>query len=317
LPPGSFGKTQTAFETLVHPDDRVEVRTLVERALETGQPMEGEWRVVWPDGSIHWIAGRWQALRDHSGKPVRMTGVNIDTTERKMAQDALANFSRRLLEAQEEERKRIARELHDDINQRIAALTIELAKLDQHLPDSAMDVHDYIRQVGERLSEVASDIQALSHRLHSSKLEYLGIAAAAASFCREFSKQQQVEIDFSHAGIPRNLPKQISLCLFRVLQEALQNAVKYSGVRRFTVDLRGTSGEIQLSVRDQGVGFNTEKAKVHSGLGLISMRERLQLVGGEFSINSEPGRGTTVNARVPLRTERTEPLAANRSAVGY
>lgn len=315
LRPGSFDKSQAAFERLVHADDRDKVQSLVEHALETGQPTEGEWRVVWPDGSVHWIAGRWQALRDPSGRAVRMAGVNMDITERKKAQDALASFGGRLIEAQEEERKRIARELHDDINQRIAALAIDLAKSDQHLPGSATETHDQIHKMWERLSHIASDIQALSHRLHSSKLEYLGIVMAATSFCKEFSDQHKVEIDFTHAGIPHDLPKQISLCLFRVLQEALQNAVKYSGVRHFIVALRGTSGEIQLSVTDQGVGFNAEDVQTHHGLGLISMRERLQLVNGQFSINSAPGRGTTVTARIPLKAECIEP--ATKFAVAH
>lgn len=115
----------------------------------------------------------------------------------------------------------------------------------------------------------------MSHHLHSSKLEYLGIAAAATSFCKELSDQHKVEIDFSHAGIPRQVPKEVSLCLFRVLQEALHNAVKYSGVRHFNVELRGTSEEIHLAVVDSGAGFDTAKAISSLGLGLISMQERV------------------------------------------
>ena len=125
--------------------------------------------------------------------------------------------------------------------------------------------------------------------------------AAAKSFCNELSEQQKVEIDFSHAAIPRSVPKEISLCLFRVLQETLQNAVKHSGVRHFKVELCGTEGEIQLTVSDLGVGFDPQDAIHRRGLGLISMRERMQLVSGEISINSQPGSGTTIHARVPFR----------------
>jgi signal transduction histidine kinase len=128
----------------------------------------------------------------------------------------------------------------------------------------------------------------------------LGITAAAKSFCRELSEQHKVHIDFSHSDIQHNLPKEIALCLFRVLQEALQNAVKHSGVRDFKVELRGTPGEIQLSVSDAGAGFDWLDAVNRRGLGLISMGERLQLVSGKFSITSEPGHGTTICARVPV-----------------
>jgi signal transduction histidine kinase len=150
---------------------------------------------------------------------------------------------------------------------------------------------------------LGSDIQALSHRLHSSKLEYLGIATAANGFCKELSELQKVQITFRHEGIPHSLPKEISLCLFRVLQEALQNAVKHSGDWDFSVELLGTSDEIELTVNDQGVGFDQQHAFNHHGLGLISMRERLKLVGGEFSIKSEPSHGTTISARVPLQAK--------------
>jgi signal transduction histidine kinase len=140
----------------------------------------------------------------------------------------------------------------------------------------------------------------LSHRLHSSKLEYLGLAAAAGGFCREFSQRHNIEVDFRHDNIPRNLSRDISLCLFRVLQEALQNAVKYSGVRRFEASLEGGSNEIHLTVRDSGVGFDPESSLLRHGLGLISMTERLKLVDGHLSINSKPQYGTTIHARVPL-----------------
>ena len=229
------------------------------------------------------------------------SALRIDITERMIAEESLATIGRKLIEAHEEERTWIARELHDDVNQRMALLAIELDRWNQQLPPSAVEFHDHIHHAIERLSNIATDIQALSHRLHSSKLEYLGLVAAAKSFCKELSEQQKVEIDFSHTAIPRSVPKEISLCLFRVLQETLQNAVKHSGVRHFKVELCGTEGEIQLTVSDLGVGFDPQDAMHRRGLGLISMRERIQLVSGEFSIKSHPGSGTTIHARAPLK----------------
>jgi signal transduction histidine kinase len=215
-----------------------------------------------------------------------------------------------LIEAHEEERTWIARELHDDINQRIALLTVQLKQWTKHPPSSEANVRKHIGSVCEQLTDLGNDIQALSHRLHSSKLEYLGIVVAAGSFCKELSEQQKVEIEFSQTGIPHSLPKEIALCLFRVLQEALQNAVKHSGARQFRVELHGTSGTIDLTVNDLGVGFDQEQVLERRGLGLISMRERMQLVGGQFSIESKPGSGTTIHARTPLKAEEHTASAA-------
>jgi signal transduction histidine kinase len=213
-------------------------------------------------------------------------------------------MGRKLIEAHEEERTWIARELHDDINQRIALLAMAVERCGQQIPTSEVEVHGQIGQVRHNLHGLGNDVQALSHRLHSSKLDYLGLAAAAKSFCKELSDQKQIEVDFTHVGIPGNLPKELSLCLFRVLQEALQNAAKYSGERHVRAELHGTPEEIRLTVNDQGVGFDEHDGINRRGLGLISMRERMHLIGGEFSIESQPGRGTTISARVPLKAEK-------------
>jgi signal transduction histidine kinase len=152
-----------------------------------------------------------------------------------------------------------------------------------------------------RVSELASDIQALSHRLHSSKLKLLGLAAAARGFCAEVTKLEKVEVDFRCEHLPKGIPEETSLCLFRVLQEALQNAVKHSGSRRFQVSLSNSSTQLELAVRDWGCGFGSDVTARKRGLGLTSMRERLKLVGGQLSIESRPGAGTTIRATAPLR----------------
>jgi signal transduction histidine kinase len=188
------------------------------------------------------------------------------------------------------------------IGQRLALLTVELGQLPQDSPDLPAEVGSRIDELRKQSSEIAGDVQSLSHELHSSKLEYLGIATAMRGFCKEFSAQQNVEIVFAHDAISRTVPSDISLCLFRVLQEALHNAVKYSGVRHFDAELRASSDAIDLIVRDSGSGFAVEEAAMKaSGLGLISMAERVKLVGGHLSIESYPGSGTTIHARIPLR----------------
>jgi signal transduction histidine kinase len=204
-----------------------------------------------------------------------------------------------LINAQEAERRRIARELHDDIGQRLALLAVELGQFDS--PDLPAEVGGRIAELQKQSSEIAGDVQSLSHQLHSSKLEYLGVTTAMRAFCKEFSEQQNVEIVFACHSIPRTVPSDISLCLYRVLQEALHNAVKYSGVRHFDAELSASSETIHLTVRDSGSGFDVEERMQGSGLGLISMTERIKLVGGHLSIESRPGHGATIHARVPLR----------------
>jgi PAS domain S-box-containing protein len=239
------------------------------------------------------------------------TVIVRDITERKRAEEALSILSGRLIEAHEEERTWIARELHDDINQRIALLAVNLERLKQDSPAADGEVSRRLKEAQEHVSDLGSDIQALSHRLHSSKLEYLGLGPAAEGFCKELSAAQNVEIAFQSQDIPKNLPQEISLCIFRVLQEALQNGVKYSGAQRFEVSLAGALNEIELTVHDSGVGFDPEKAIGGHGLGLTSMKERLKSVDGYLSIHSKPQCGTTIHAKVPLKIKA---LSAGQAA---
>jgi len=294
----------------VHPEDLKGCMDTYTQAFDRREYFQMEYRLRRHDGQYRWLSaiGVPRFNPDHSF--AGYIGSCTDVTEHKLAEESLADMGRKLIEAHEEERTWIARELHDDVNQRMALLAVELDRWNQQLPPSAVELHDHIHHAIQRLSNIATDIQALSHRLHSSKLEYLGLVAAAKSFCRELSEQHQAEIDFRDMAMPRSVPKEISLCLFRVLQEALQNAMKYSGVRHIKVELRGTEGEIQLTVSDLGIGFDPQDAIHRRGLGLISMRERMQLVRGEISIKSQPGSGTTIHARVPFSSSSDSVRAA-------
>jgi signal transduction histidine kinase len=217
-----------------------------------------------------------------------------------VARESRSNVNRRLVDAEQRERARIARELHDDINQRLSLLTSHLQSVEQNLSASAAELKVEIGQTSQQMECLATDIQALSHRLHSSKLEYIGLAAAAAGFCRELSEQNGVKIDFRSENVPRDLPEETSFCLFRVLQEALQNAVKHSRSQQFRVWLTKTSDQLELTVHDAGVGFDSGEALKGSGLGLTSMKERLKLVDGVLSIDSQPRHGATIYARVEM-----------------
>jgi len=289
---------------LVHPEDLNSCMDTYVQAFDRRESFKMQYRLLRHDGEYRWMSDLGVPRFNADGSFAGYIGSCVDVTDRKLAEESLATIGRKLIEAHEEERTWIARELHDDVNQRIALVAIELERWSQHLPESAVDLHDHIHHARQRLSDISKDIQALSHRLHSSKLEYLGVVAAANSYCKELSEQHKVRVEFSHSDIPRTLPMEISLCLFRVLQEALQNAVKHSGAQHFRVDLSGKTEEIRLSVSDSGVGFDWQAAMQGRGLGLISMRERLQLVKGEFSIKSEAGRGATIWACVPFAEDK-------------
>jgi len=229
-----------------------------------------------------------------------------DITERKRAEKALADMSRKLIQAQEQERARIGRELHDDINQRLAMLALELEQLQDNYPE----VRSRVQELRKETAEISNDVQALSHELHSSKLEYLGVVAGMKSWCKEFSERQRMEIDFK-TEVSSTLPLEVGLSLFRVIQEALHNAQKHSGVKRIELQLREDSGEIHLVVSDLGRGFDLETAMQGRGLGLTSMGERVRLMNGTISIESKPMCGTTIHVRVPLESKH----AAKREAV--
>jgi signal transduction histidine kinase len=211
----------------------------------------------------------------------------------------------RLIEAQEKERSRIARDLHDDICQSLALISLELHQASQESNGTDLRTKERILQIQQHCSEIAGDVQSLSHQLHSPKLDYLGLVAALGSFCREFSEQHSVRVEFTEEDVPKTLPKDVSLTLFRVTQEALQNALKYSGVSQFSVDLRRRADRLSLEITDAGVGFIVEEAKRDRGLGLVSMQERVHLVNGTFSLQSKVNRGTKIEASVPLVAEMT------------
>jgi PAS domain S-box-containing protein len=273
------------------------------QAFRTGKGVHVDSEVLWRANGTNFPAEYWAYPQRKEQEVVGAVVAFIDITEQKRAVAALASVSQRLIEAQEQERTRIARELHDDIGQRLALLAIKLEQLHLNSPDVPPEVRTHTGELWKLSVDIATDIQSLSHELHSTKLQHLGIAAAIRGFCKEFSEQQNVEIDFQTHDLPSLLPPDTSLCFFRVLQEALHNSAKHSGVRHFEVRLWGASDEIHLTVSDSGAGFDIEGTKPTRGLGLISMEERLKALNGTFSIESQPKRGTTIHARVPLRLD--------------
>jgi signal transduction histidine kinase len=207
----------------------------------------------------------------------------------------------RLIQAQEEERTRISRDLHRYMDS-LAVLAIDLDHFGQNPPQSVAQARQQFGEARQQVTDVISDIRALWQKLHSSELEHLGLRAAASTFCKDVSNRQKVKIDFHCEGIPKGMPMEIALCLYRVLQEALQNAAKHSNSKDIEVSLRGESNEIQLTVRDWGIGFDPAEAMKKHGIGLTRMQEHLKLVDGKLLIESQTKQGATIHARVPVKT---------------
>jgi len=299
-PKAGFGDSWSEY---VHPDDLDNVLSANARALAKRASFSEEYRLRRHDGVYRWMFDVASPRLNGDGSFAGFIGSAIDITDQKVAQDALENVRGRRIEAQEKERSRIARDLHDDICQRLALLSMELEEANRTLDGSSEAANERLEHIQQHCAEIAGDVQALSHELHSSKLDYLGIAAAIRGFCREFAAQHKVSVEFNDENVPTHLPKDISLCLFRVAQEGLHNAVKHSGTTQFAVTLSRTGNDVLLEVKDDGFGFDVEEAKRNRGIGLVSMQERLHLVHGAFFVESTPGMGTRIVASVPIVEE--------------
>jgi PAS domain S-box-containing protein len=286
----------------IHPEDVERSWSTYAQAFDRREPFRMEYRVRRHDGEYRWVTDTGVPRYNEDGSFAGYIGSAVDVTERKLADEALSTMTQRLIEAQEDERARLARELHDDVNQQLALLNMRLDGLARAVPASLTDGRRRIEEAREDVLKLVKAIHALSHRLHPPRLEYLGIAAAAAALCREISSQQRVEVSFAAENVPERVSNPIVLCLYRVLQEALQNAIKHSGTRKVRVSLRGGADHIELTVEDFGVGFNLETNQ-RRGLGLTNMNDRLKAVDGHFAIRSQPQRGTSIRARVPVRQE--------------
>jgi len=252
------------------------------------------------NGSLVWVQNLISVDAQIEGV-TNLHGFMIDVSERKRAEEALKDVGGRLIAAQEEERRRVARELHDDFNQRLAVLSIELDQLGQKL-QKQIPLHRTVQRLQTQAQEIASELHQLSYKLHPSKLDHLGLAAAVKSLCSELTESKKLKVEFHQSGFPATLDKDVTLCVFRIAQEGLRNCVKHSGAESARVVLTKNRNAVRLVVSDNGCGFNTKTALMEKGLGFISMKERLHLLGGEMNVYSRPLRGTRIEVSVPLKT---------------
>jgi PAS domain S-box-containing protein len=288
-----------AWMDCIHEEDRERVKQGYFLWLERKVPeYKMEFRIVRPNGEIRWLADHGALLFGTDGSIQFATGIAKDISEQKMAEEALRRLNSRLISAQEEERRRISRELHDHVSQTLAMLTVEMEQLMRHKAVTS-EHRDLLAGMQERVRALSSDIHALSHQLHPSKLKHLGLVSAMRAMCRDVTRGG-LSVDFTDHDIPRELPDDVSLALYRVMQEGLQNVRKHSGMDRAEARLSKTATALVLVLRDEGKGFNPVGSGAGSGLGLLSMRERLTAVGGTLTVWSAPGEGTAIEARVPL-----------------
>jgi PAS domain S-box-containing protein len=308
---------QLSCANLSHPEDAPSEMVLFEELCSgKRKSYQMEKRFFRKDASVFWAHINISLLKSVEGPPL-VIGMAKDISERKASDEQLTaaklelqHLTTRLIQAQDNERRRISQELHDDIGQRLSLLTVDLDTLQQELDSlgiafaarRASDLHRFACELG-------SDIHHLSHELHSSKLQHLGLASALKDLCEKVSAQNQLAITCRANGLTNGLPSDVALCLFRVAQEALNNVLKHSNSRKASVETVASGHAIALKIADWGRGFDPTRS--HWGIGLSSMRERLRAVGGEFTVRSSPGKGTEIIAEVKLEQ------AAAAKAGGY
>jgi two-component system CheB/CheR fusion protein len=307
-------KGRTFWDFLLPPEEVDEAKSAFARILGDAGPKstyERTW--IGKDGSRRVIASSSIGRCGADGAVRQIISTGIDITPRKLAQDALRRSEEQLrrlmadlITTQEEERKRVARELHDDMNQRMAMLSNEVATLEQTPSGSARLIRKQLRSLRERADQLSDDLRSTAHRLHPSALEHFGLVAAIESHCSDFMKLHGIQVKLTHRSVPESIPAEVSLCLYRVTQECLHNVAKHSAAREAGVAIEGDKDGILLSVTDSGTGFDPSLVADQSGLGIVGIRERVRLVDGVVSINSQPGRGTQIDVRVPM-TKRMDP----------
>lgn len=284
----------------IHPDDlahRLEAHT---EAAKQAQLFSIEYRLRRADGEYRWVRDRGTPLVLPDGEHVGYIGSVVDINDAQESEKARRTLADRFLQAQESERSRIARELHDDIGQRLAILSIQMQRAGKPVSGLPGQAHPALSELSGKAKEIASRVASLSHQLHSSVLEYLGVKAAVESCCREFAEQRKLKVDCVCTAIPGKVVETVGLSIVRVVQEALNNVQKHSGATEVHVHLTGNDDALLLEISDNGRGFDVQQARLAAGLGLISMRERVHLVKGTMDIVSEPGKGTRITAKVPL-----------------
>jgi PAS domain S-box-containing protein len=314
--PSCFHPTRPKFREFIHAEDRARVDAAFVASLDKLSPCTVEYRIVMPDGRIKILEERWQAFHDEEGKPVRVAGTCRDITERVRAEEELQRLSGRLLRFQDEERRKIARDLHDSTGQDLVALATMLGQLRDSVPSSQRKPRRLLAECKALADQCIREVRTLSYLLHPPVLDQAGLGDAILDYVKGFSKRSgiQVELDLS----PRlgRMERNVELALFRVVQESLTNIQRHSGSQRAKIRIDRNS-DLTLEISDHGLGApatvqgGKEESRFELGVGIPSMEERVKLIGGRFEIHST-NHGTTVRVTIPL--ERNEREKAAHSA---
>jgi PAS domain S-box-containing protein len=284
----------------IHPDDRDKCWSRICNNFDARCEFKVSYRLRRHDGEYRWIEDVGAPRYDPSGEFLGYIRCGVDITMDKLAQKAIQELPGRIIDAQEFERRRIAGELHDDIGQRLALLAFDLQLLEygsQKPPDQRQKK---LEELVSAINTLSSDIHKIAYQLHPSKLEQLGLISALKGFLREVREKHDIILELSEEHVPKILPKNTALCVYRVAQEAIWNAVKHSQAKHISIKITGQHDTVCLHVIDIGVGFDPTKDSAKNGLGLVSMKERVRLVGGTISIQSQPSKGTRIDVQVPI-----------------
>jgi PAS domain S-box-containing protein len=281
------------------PEFAARLRDEDRRVVRTGQTLTSEDARTNGGETRHYQTVKFP-IPDKDGTPTWIAGISVDITARKVAEQERQSLLARLANAHQEERWRISRELHDDLTQRLAALAIDLGRLAAQRLPTPTHLKKELRTLQRRAVQAAEAARHIAHQLHPIEVDDLGLVAALRSYCEDFSKRERIAVKLTSRDIPKELKREIGSCVYKVAKESLSNVARHAAAERVSVTLDGTAEVIRLSVKDFGIGFRTGSPAIDRGLGLLSMQERVALLGGNLSIRSQPGEGTEVIVAVPL-----------------
>lgn len=297
--PKGTSLTYEKFLKVVHPDDRAYVDKEWTAAM-AGKPYDIEHRLLVGD-EVKWVREKAELMFDHNGNPVSAIGITQDITDKVLKEKDLQKLAGYLIVSQEKALSGIARELHDDLTQRLAIAAIDAGAIEQEFNDIPEAALQKIVHMKEQLIKMSEDVHDIARDIHPSILDDLGLVRAIQSECIDLSARTGVAVIFTPKNVPDNIPKDIALSVYRIIQEGLTNIFKHADVKNAYVFLEGLDDRLLLNVRDTGVGFEHGKIGQLATLGLGSIRERARLVDGRSSIISSPGKGTTIEVSIPLK----------------
>jgi signal transduction histidine kinase len=302
--PSRFHTTRPKFCEFIHPEDRAKVDAAFVASLDKRSPCTVEYRIVMPDGRVKILEERWQAFHDEEGKPIRVAGTCRDITERVRAEEELRRLSGQLLRLQDEERRRIARELHDSTGQDLVALATALSQLHVSIPSSGRKLRKLASECQALADQCIRDVRTLSYLLHPPMLDEAGLEDAIRHYAGGFTERTGIEVELEISPRLGRMKPDAEMALFRVVQESLTNIQRHSGSLQAKIRINRDRGKITLEISDKGSGISGSQRRRNGklsfglGVGIPSMHERVKLIGGQLDIESR-GSGTTVRATIP------------------